>query len=74
MQPLEPTEQFIGKQVGRRRCMTRGLSPQNSSKANASAWRRAFGGVHVPKGVFRFRSHEEADEWLWKMITRPRQS
>ena len=24
-----------------------------------------------PKGVHRFRTHEEADEWLWRMIVRP---
>jgi hypothetical protein len=24
----------------------------------------------VPRGVYRFKSHEEADEWLMKMLTR----
>jgi hypothetical protein len=24
----------------------------------------------VPKGVYRFKSHEEADEWLMKMLSR----
>ncbi len=24
-----------------------------------------------PKGVYRFKSHEEADEWMMKMLTRP---
>lgn len=24
----------------------------------------------VPRGVYRFRSHEEADEWLMRMLTR----
>jgi hypothetical protein len=37
-----------------------------------TAWRQALGEVHIPKGVFRFHTHEEADEWLWKMITLPR--
>ena len=27
--------------------------------------------LFVPKGVYRFKSHEEADEWLMKMLTRP---
>jgi hypothetical protein len=26
----------------------------------------------VRRGVYRFRSHEEADEWLWRTIARPR--
>lgn len=26
----------------------------------------------LPKGVYRFRSFEESDEWILKMLTRPR--
>lgn len=34
--------------------------------------RRMPGGQSIaPHGVYRFRSHEEADEWLMKMLTRP---
>jgi hypothetical protein len=25
----------------------------------------------APCGVYRFKTHEEADEWLMKMLTRP---
>lgn len=25
----------------------------------------------APRGVYRFKTHEEADEWLMKMLTRP---
>jgi hypothetical protein len=25
----------------------------------------------APRGVYRFKSHEEADEWMMKMLTRP---
>ncbi len=32
---------------------------------------RGPGRLFVPKGVYRFKSHEEADEWLMKMLTRP---
>jgi hypothetical protein len=28
----------------------------------------------MPKGVWRFKSFEEADEWKLKMLTRPRNS
>jgi hypothetical protein len=27
--------------------------------------------LFVPRGVYRFKSHEEADAWLMKMLTRP---
>ena len=26
----------------------------------------------VPRGVYRFKTHEEADEWMIKMLTRPK--
>jgi hypothetical protein len=42
------------------------------TKAAAVAWREAFPTPFVPRGVYRFRSHEEADRWMWEMITRPR--
>jgi len=63
-------EETIGKTVGRRR---RPADPLKS----ALAWQntvvdlhKAFGNKMFPKGVYRFRSHEEADEWAWKMLTR----
>jgi hypothetical protein len=40
--------------------------------ADARAWKNAFGTLPIRKGVYRFRTHEEADEWLWQMLTRPR--
>jgi hypothetical protein len=39
---------------------------------DARAWKQALRGLPIPKGVYRFRTHEEADEWLWQMLTRPR--
>ncbi|MEP6821696.1 MAG: hypothetical protein ABI946_05030 [Chthoniobacterales bacterium] len=60
-------QETIGKTVGRR-------SPPDPLRIypneieNAKAWRRSFGGVRVPKGVFRFSSHEDADEWLMKNL------
>jgi hypothetical protein len=26
----------------------------------------------IPRGVYRFKSHEELDEWTLRMLTRPR--
>ncbi|MCH7224699.1 hypothetical protein [Haloferula sp. A504] len=67
-------EETPGKTVGRRRPPVDALDPQAHLKADAEAWRRAFGNGGLPKGVFKFHSHEEADEWLWKMLTRNQES
>ena len=63
-----------GRVVGRRTKAPDGLRLEQRTKADSIAWRRCFGGVRIPRGVHRFRSHEEADAWLWKMITRPPRS
>ena len=73
-QPFINVEEDIGKVVGHRTKAPDALSVETSRKADAIAWRKAFGGVRVPRGVHRFRTHAEADEWLWRMIARPRPS
>jgi len=73
-QPFINVEEKPDRFVGRRTKTPDALSVKTSNKADAIAWRKSFGGVHVPKGVHRFRTHEEADEWLWRMIARPRPS
>ena len=71
-QPFVNLEEKIDKIVGRRLKAPDALSMRTSRKADSSAWRKAFGGVNVPRGVHRFRTHEEADDWLWRMIARPK--
>lgn len=70
-QPFVNVEEKIDRFVGRRAKMASGLSTATSNKAGSIAWRKAFGGVRVPRGVHRFKTHEEADQWLWRMITQP---
>jgi len=70
--PLLNLEEKIDKVVGRRLKAPDALSVRTSNKADSIAWRKAFGGVNVPRGVHRFRTHEEADDWLWRMISRPK--
>jgi hypothetical protein len=43
-----------------------------STKADSISWRKTFGGLRVPRGVYRFKTHEEADKWLTQMITHPK--
>jgi hypothetical protein len=73
-QPFINVEEKIDKFVGRRTKTPDALSVETSRKADAIAWRKSFGGVRVPRGVHRFHTHEEADEWLLRMIARPRPS
>ena len=60
-------EETIGKTVGRRKPKV-ALDPTTSTKASAERWRASFGGIGVPRGVFRFNSHEEADKWMMTKI------
>jgi hypothetical protein len=66
-------EEHPQKTVGLRRPPVDSLEVSKAdTQADAQAWHTAFGGTGIPKGVYRFRTHEEADQWLWKMITRRR--
>jgi hypothetical protein len=69
--PVINVDEQIDRTVGRRNKPPDALSTATSCKAESIAWRRAFGGVRVPRGVYRFSSHTEADQWLWRMIARP---
>ena len=69
--PFINIEERIDRVVGRRTRTPDPLAISPRQKADAIAWREALGGVRVPRGVYRFHTHEEADEWLWRMIARP---
>ncbi|MBI5774503.1 MAG: hypothetical protein HZA89_12255 [Verrucomicrobia bacterium] len=69
-QPFINVEEKIDRFVGRRTKTPDALAMAGSTKADAIAWQKAFGGI--PRGVYRFKTHEEADEWLWRMMTRPK--
>ena len=59
----------VGKTVGRRSAPDP-LKLAGQTKNSQRAWRQALPTPFVPKGVYRFNSHEEADAWMLKMITR----
>ncbi len=66
-------EETIGKTVGNRKLPDDGLALVIQTAEEARRWKKAFGAPRIPKGAYRFKTHEEADRWLWSMITRPRQ-
>lgn len=73
MKPVINLEETPGKVVGRRQPPTDALAVTDAQRgADARAWKRAFRTLPIPKGVYRFRTHEEADQWLWQMLTRPK--
>lgn len=72
MEPFINLEETLGKVVGRRRRPSNPLDPTTHSKAYARSWKRAFPEVGLPRGAFRFESHEEADEWKLRMLARIR--
>lgn len=69
--PLITVEETVDRIVGKRTKPPDGLSTATSHKAESIAWSKSRGGVRVPRGVYRFKTHEDADRWLWRMITRP---
>ena len=56
------------KIVGRRRESRGGVEQANGFLKLVVALRE--GRPLVPRGVYRFRSHEEADAWMLKMLCR----
>jgi hypothetical protein len=70
VEPIDNLEEEPGRTVGRRKPPSDPLSVKGSNKAATKRWAKALKSTRIPRGVYRFESHEEADEWLWKMITR----
>lgn len=56
------------KVVGRRRPNPGGL--KNAANFLQLVIELRKGKPFLPKGVYRFKSHEEKDEWTMKMLTR----
>jgi hypothetical protein len=67
----DKTGQWAMRVVGRRLAPARLLDLSRDTAAEAIAWRRAMPTPFVPRGVYRFGSHEEADAWLLRTLTRP---
>ena len=57
-------EETIGKQVGRRRPPADPLRIEHSTVSRAVAYHRAFPAILPKRGVYRFKSHTEANEWM----------
>ncbi len=60
--PMINVEEFLGKTVGRRESRR----PGNAQETGRAIYRRS-GFKVCDSGVFRFSSHEEANEWMMQM-------
>ena len=65
-------QEFVGKTVGRRRPPS-ALEASGTLQQTVRDLMAACGHRFVPRGVYKFTSHEEADAWMQRM-TRPRKS
>jgi hypothetical protein len=71
MHPVVNIDEKIGKTVGRRKIkdsLVYGLGLQKS----LAQIREEAGFPRFPRGVFKFRSFEEADAWMMRYMTKPR--
>jgi hypothetical protein len=64
-------EEKIGKTVGRRTEISDPLAYALALQEIASGLIKATGRGLCPKGVFKFKTHEEADAWMLRMMARP---
>ncbi len=58
------------KTVGRRQAVRDPLRYGLALQKTLNVLQRTSGRGLCPKGVFRFRTHEEADAWMEKMLAR----
>ena len=72
MHPVVNIEDPVGKVVGKRA----NISERNYIDYALAMQKslRGFSQPRFPKGVFRFKSHEEADQWLMDHLTRKQAS
>jgi hypothetical protein len=68
MEPVINLEEQIGKTVGRRRFPGDGFAYGMQLQKSGAELSKTFGGFRVPKGVYRFHTHEEADAWMMKQL------
>ena len=68
MKPIINLEEEIGKVVGKRTAPADAFRTGMELQALAVELHRSFKHRWAPKGVYRFKTHEEADEWMWRML------
>lgn len=66
--PFVNVEEKIDRFVGRRTGVPDALKAGMQLQATGAQLHKSFGHRWWPKGVYRFKTHEEADAWMTKML------
>ncbi len=69
-QPFINAEEDIGKVVGRRKKVPDAFESGMKLQTLAAQMHASLKHRWAPKGVYRFKTHEEADEWMNRMLAR----
>ena len=69
-QPFINVEEKIDRFVGRRTQTPDSWQAGMQLQALGAELHKSFGHRWMPKGVYRFKTHEEADAWMTKMLAR----
>jgi hypothetical protein len=69
-QPFVNAEEKIDRIVGRRATSPDGLWAGMRLQETAAQLHQSFKHHWMPKGVYRFKTHEEADQWMIQMLAR----
>lgn len=69
-QPFINIEEKIYRIVGKRTQTPDSLEAGMQLQALGAELHKTFKHRWCPKGVYRFKTHEEADEWMTKMLAR----
>ena len=69
-QPFVNVEERIDRWVGRRAPAPDSLRAGMLLQETSAQLHHSFRHRWMPKGVYRFKTHEEAEEWMIKMLAR----
>jgi hypothetical protein len=69
MNPVVNIDDPVGKVVGRRKPASRLISSPGETESNRQ-WAAMEFFPRIKPGVYRFKTHEEADQWLMDHMTR----
>ena len=69
-QPHINVEEKIDRLVGKRTQTPDSLNAGMQLQSLGAELHKSFKHRWAPKGVYRFKTHEEADEWMIKMLAR----
>ena len=68
--PIVNLEEQIDKTVGNRTPPSDSFAAAMKLQETALEFHKTFKNRWAPKGVYRFKTHEEADEWMMRMLAR----